>query len=98
VAEEEKSNLLYKIKSLFDTSIKRKQSYITHHEITPQSNLPIQKLVISNFEWLTFYVNLLEIKSLQSILPYLFGTMNCPNCKEKISVFEGVMKAGERIS
>ncbi|MFD2970227.1 hypothetical protein [Sphingobacterium bambusae] len=43
-----------------------------------------------NYEWLSYYIHMLNITSLQKSIDYLFGKANCPYCETEFDVFENI--------
>jgi len=43
-----------------------------------------------NYEWLSYYIDKLNIESLKVTINYLFGTVVCPCCETKFKVFENL--------
>jgi len=62
--------------------------------VVPKSSVDIRpsEIILSdnNFEWLTFYIDKLKINSLKSIVNYLFGQINCPECGDKFNIFNAI--------
>ena len=63
--------------------------------VVPKSSLDIKPSEIissdNNIGWLTFYIDKLKIDSLKSIINYLFGEINCPECSEKFNIFNAIV-------
>ncbi|MFV0469099.1 MAG: hypothetical protein ACK5MK_09265 [Dysgonomonas sp.] len=59
-------------------------------KIIDKSNFSERISFDKNIQWLNYYIEKFNIKSLKTVIKYIFGNTNCPNCNTKFKIFDNI--------
>lgn len=69
---------------------KKQNKYLVQPSSLSESDSSSQISADKNYEWLSYYIEKLNIESLKTTINYLFGHSVCPHCKTKFAIFENI--------
>jgi hypothetical protein len=69
---------------------KKQNKYLVQPSSLNKSDFSSKISSDKNYEWLSYYIEKLNIESLKTIINYLFGNTTCPHCKTKFEIYENI--------